>query len=62
MQRKSLSIRDILNIIEFVKVTFNPLFKKNLSLTFINAIELVIMDGMCLGIDISDNKTKRMII
>lgn len=66
MQRKALSIRDILNIIEFIqtntvynKFTVQPLTYPE---AFRHAIELVIVDGVCLGIDIAGDSEKLSII
>lgn len=55
LQRKALSIRDILNILDFIKVTLN-LFKNDHVKAFKHSIELVIIDGLCLGIDVAGDK------
>jgi midasin (ATPase involved in ribosome maturation) len=59
IQRKSLSVRDVLNVIEFMQVAY-PLFKESreyqLATVLFNAVSLVIMDGLCLGIDVAGNK------
>lgn len=57
MSRKSLSIRDILNMIDFIKVTYT-LVNSNPIEAFKHAVELVIIDGLCLGIDVSGEKQK----
>jgi len=54
LQRKALSIRDVINAIDFVKVA-RCLFAKVSHIVF-HAIQLVIMDGLCLGIDVAGNK------
>jgi len=56
LQRKSLSIRDILSIIEFLQVTVDKVFKMDISAAFKHAVSLVIIDGLCLGIDVSGDK------
>ena len=65
MQRKALSIRDILNIIDFIKVStrVNPHTTHALDygVAFRNAIELVIIDGVCLGIDTAGEAEKQKI-
>ena len=48
LKRKALSIRDILCIIDFLKKNMD---KMDISECFREAIELVIIDGLCLGID-----------
>jgi len=48
LKRKSLSIRDVLCIIEFLKTNAS---KMPLTECFRQAIQLVIVDGLCLGID-----------
>lgn len=59
LQRKALSVRDIINAIDFIKVGF-PLFEEarqaQLALTLYHAISLVIMDGLCLGIDVAGDR------
>jgi hypothetical protein len=62
MQRKSLSIRDILNIIDFINVSYERLFNKDLVKAFTHSIELVILDGVCLGIEMVEDKVKRQIM
>ena len=47
LKRKSLSIRDILCIIDFMS---ENLARMSLDVCFKEAIELVIIDGICLGI------------
>ena len=58
MHRKALSIRDILSIIEFIQnnTKESELLSKPLQLqdAFSHAVELVIVDGLCLGIDASE--------
>lgn len=56
LSRKSLSIRDILSIIDFVKETIGKVFNHNLPLAFKHAINLVIVDGLCLGIDVQNER------
>jgi midasin (ATPase involved in ribosome maturation) len=51
-----LSIRDILSIIEFLQVTVDKVFKMDISAAFKHAVSLVIIDGLCLGIDVSGDK------
>ena len=62
MRRKALSIRDILNIIDFIilniKDNTNLTHKLSIPLAFRNASELVIIDGLCLGIDVSNESEK----
>lgn len=62
LSRKSLSIRDILSMIDFVQVTIQGVFKNEHSLAFRHAIELVIIDGLCLGIDVAGDKQKSEIL
>ena len=62
LQRKSLSIRDILSMIDFVQVTIEAVFHFNLALAFKHAVNLVIIDGLCLGIDVSGDKQKNEIL
>jgi midasin len=50
LHRKALSIRDILAMTEFLQVHSASLTLKT---AFIQAVELVIIDGVCLGIDCS---------
>ena len=61
LQRKALSIRDVINAIDFIKVGF-PLFQEagegQLALALYHAISLVIMDGLCLGIDVAGDQQK----
>eukprot|EP00347_Sterkiella_histriomuscorum_P024492 403330924 len=61
LQRKALSIRDILNIIDFIKATLK-LFNNDYAQAFRHSIELVIIDGLCLGIDVAGDKQKREIM
>lgn len=42
-------------MIEFIKVTFET-YKSDASLSFRNSVELVIVDGLCLGIDVAGEK------
>jgi len=48
LHRKSTSIRDIINMVTFIK-------QSSLSVAdaFRHAVELVIIDGICLGIDVA---------
>ena len=60
LQRKALSIRDVINAIEFIKVV-KPLFpegEKSLPEIVYHAISLVIIDGLCLGIDVAGERQK----
>ena len=50
-KRKTVSIRDVLNIIQFIKVNLKNSFSGDLRSAFKHAIELVIIDGICLGSD-----------
>jgi hypothetical protein len=61
LQRKSLSIRDILSMLDFLQQTVNRVFT-DLSLAFKHAVNLVIIDGLCLGIDVSGDKQKQEIL
>lgn len=61
LQRKALSIRDIINAIEFIRVSL-PLFDFCLPEAIYHAIQLVIMDGLCLGIDVAGPRQKEMIV
>lgn len=58
MQRKSLSIRDVINLVQFIKTNsmVNPSLTQllDLPLIFKHAVELVIIDGLCLGIDVTN--------
>jgi len=58
MQRKALSIRDILNMIDFLKRNTQPskllIEPLQLQIAFKHAVELVIIDGVCLGIDVTE--------
>lgn len=66
MQRKALSIRDILNIIDFIRISTRPntytTYQLDVLHSFSNAIELVIIDGVCLGIDTAGDTEKLSII
>ena len=53
LKRKSLSIRDILCIIDFLKKNSRQISHQ--SKCFQEAVELVIVDGLCLGIDTTGN-------
>lgn len=59
LQRKALSVRDIINSIEFLAVGL-PLFadkgEAQLALALYHAISLVILDGLCLGIDVAGER------
>jgi hypothetical protein len=48
LHRKAMSIRDILNIVNFIRLS-----KLEIAEAFKHAIELVIIDGVCLGIDVA---------
>ena len=62
LQRKSLSIRDILSMIDFIQATVDKVFNQNIALAFRHAVSLVIIDGVCLGIDVSGDKMKNDIL
>lgn len=62
LSRKSLSIRDILSMIDFIQVTIQKVFAGSHVLAFRHAIELVIIDGLCLGIDVAGDKQKNDIL
>jgi len=51
-----LSIRDILSIIDFIQVTIDKVFSHDIVLAFKHAVNLVIIDGLCLGIDVSGDR------
>jgi len=57
-----LSIRDILNIIDFINKNSKPsrfiTHPLDVCNVFKNAIELVIIDGLCLGIDFGGEAEK----
>ena len=59
LQRKSLSIRDILAVVEFVGKTMS-VFKEDVVAAFHNAVEMVVVDGLCLGLDV-DRQRKEII-
>jgi hypothetical protein len=50
LHRKSMSIRDILNMVKFIKQS-----SLTVADAFRHAVELVIIDGICLGIDVAGN-------
>ena len=50
LHRKSMSIRDILNMVTFIKQS-----SLNVADSFRHAVELVVIDGICLGIDVASN-------
>ena len=56
LKRKSVSIRDILYLIEFINVNLDKMQNHDISRCFSHAAELVIMDGICLGIDTGGKK------
>ena len=56
LKRKSVSIRDILYLIEFINVNLDKMQSQDISQCFSHAAELVIMDGICLGIDTGGKK------
>lgn len=55
MKRKSVSIRDVLSLLDFVRKNYPKIRdgqgSQNLALTFYHAVELVVIDGVCLGLD-----------
>jgi midasin (ATPase involved in ribosome maturation) len=57
LQRKALSIRDVINAVDFVKVSHGLFDKETANAQAVyHAVELVIMDGLCLGIDVAGMK------
>ena len=64
LQRKALSVRDIINAIEFLAVGY-PLFadkgEAQLAFALFHAVSLVILDGLCLGIDVAGDRQKEQI-
>ena len=66
MRRKALSIRDILNMIDFILINIRDNINLTEKLTtpcaFRNAAELVIIDGLCLGIDVTNDNEKQSIM
>ena len=67
LQRKALSIRDIINAIDFTKECLGLLSKsgftsETVATAVYHAVQLVIMDGLCLGIDVAGNKQKEQIV
>lgn len=61
MQRKALSIRDILNMTDFIKVSLHLLNGDPVQ-AFRHAVSLVIVDGLCLGVDVAGDKQKKEIM
>ena len=55
LQRQALSIRDVLSMVEFIRISLT-LFNGNLGLAFKHAVNLVIIDGLCLGIDVASSR------
>ena len=64
LQRKALSVRDVINALEFIEVGL-PLFAEEgeaqLAKAVFHAVSLVIMDGLCLGIDVAGDRQKEQI-
>jgi len=62
LQRRALSVRDVINMVDFVKVAL-PLFpgERQLALCLYHSLSLVILDGLCLGIDVAGDKQKDLI-
>ena len=64
LQRKALSVRDVINALEFIDVSL-PLFAEEgeaqLAKALFHAVSLVIMDGLCLGIDVAGDRQKEQI-
>jgi microsomal dipeptidase-like Zn-dependent dipeptidase len=62
LQRKALSIRDILSMIDFIQCTLSTAVFPNtldgVHSAFRHAVNLVIVDGLCLGIDVSGDRQK----
>ena len=56
LKRKAVSIRDVLNIIDFIKVNLPRIQKGDIGECFKHGSELVIVDGVCLGIDTGGKK------
>jgi len=53
LQRKAMSIRDILSVISFVKINHLDHGIIGVADAFRHAVELVVIDGICLGIDVA---------
>jgi hypothetical protein len=49
-------------MLDFIQVTVGTVFKTNISAAFKHAVSLVIIDGLCLGIDVAGEKQKGDII
>jgi hypothetical protein len=60
LHRKALSIRDILSMVEFVSLHGESRMSRPLA--FAHAVELSIIDGVCLGIDSGSEEEKRLIV
>ena len=43
-------------MIDFIQTTLNPVFEGALAQAFSHAVHLVIIDGLCLGIDVAGDK------
>jgi len=60
LQRKPLSIRDVVNCIEFVHAAFDKFENKNVgeqvAMAVYHAVQLVVVDGLCLGIDVGGQR------
>jgi midasin len=61
LSRKVLSIRDILTVIDFISSTLS-IMNGDPILAFRHAIRLVIIDGICLGVDLGTAKQKEHIL
>jgi midasin (ATPase involved in ribosome maturation) len=60
LHRKALSIRDILSMVEFVSMHSGKTL--TVSMAFAHAVELCIIDGVCLGIDVGSENEKKAIV
>ena len=60
LQRKPLSIRDVVNCIEFVHAAFDKFENNNVgeqvAMAVYHAVQLVVVDGLCLGIDVGGQR------
>jgi len=58
MHRKAISLRDVLNIIDFFERARGKLGS---AVALWNGLCLVIIDGLCLGLDVSEVQKKEII-
>ena len=65
LKRKALSVRDIINLVEFLHATqglFQDLASpENRAHALYHAVSLVILDGLCLGIDVAGESQQKLI-